>query len=73
MSKQQSTFDKAMALLGAANSEDPNQETVHGKVWPKELLYSHRMSDMLVRYAPEADDTMKLAIHAQHPSLEKPA
>ncbi|MCW8874512.1 MAG: DUF4202 domain-containing protein, partial [Gammaproteobacteria bacterium] len=34
--------------------------------WPKELLYSHRMADMLERYAPEADDAMKLAIRAQH-------
>ena len=66
MSQQQSIFDKAMALLDAANNEDPNQETVDGKAWPKELIYSHRMSDMLVRYAPEADDAMKLAIHAQH-------
>jgi hypothetical protein len=40
--------------------------TVDGKDWPKELLYSHRMSDMLQRYAPDADDAMKLAIHAQH-------
>jgi hypothetical protein len=66
MSQQQSTFEKAKALLDAANSEDPNQETVDGKVWPKELLYSHRMSDMLARYTPDADDAMKLAIHAQH-------
>ena len=66
MSQQQSTFDKAMALLDAANNEDPNQETVDDKVWPKELLYAHRMSDMLERYAPDADDAMKLAIRAQH-------
>ncbi len=66
MPQQQSTFDKAMALIDAANSEDPNQETVDGKAWPKELLYSHRMSDMLQRYAPEADDAMKLALRAQH-------
>ncbi|TNF86624.1 MAG: DUF4202 domain-containing protein, partial [Gammaproteobacteria bacterium] len=37
-----------------------------GREWPKELLYSERMSDMLQRYAPEADDAMKLAIRAQH-------
>lgn len=59
-------FDKAMALIDAANSEDPNRETAGGKPWPKELLYSHRMSDMLQRYAPEADDAAKLAIRAQH-------
>jgi hypothetical protein len=66
MSQQQSSFDKAIALVDAANSEDPNQETVDGKTWPKELLYSHRMSDMLGRFAPNADEVMKLAIRAQH-------
>lgn len=66
MSQQQSVLEKAIALIDAANSEDPNQETADGKDWPKELLYSHRMSEMLERYTPDADDAMKLAIHAQH-------
>ena len=66
MSQQQSAFDKSMALIDAANSEDPNRETADGKDWPKELLYSHRMSDMLQRYAPAADEAMQLAIRAQH-------
>jgi hypothetical protein len=63
---QQSNLDKAVALIDAANSEDPNQVSVDGKAWPKELLYSRRMSDMLERYAPGSDDAVKLAIHAQH-------
>ena len=66
MSQQLSVFDKSMALIDAANSEDPNQEAADGKDWPKELLYSHRMTDMLLRYTPDADDAMQLAIHAQH-------
>jgi hypothetical protein len=59
-------FDTAIELIDAANSEDPNQEMSEGKAWPKELLYSHRMSDMQQRYAPNADDAMKLALRAQH-------
>ncbi len=59
MSQQQSVFDKSMALIDAANSEDPNQEAADGKDWPKELLYSHRMTDMLLRYTPDADDAMQ--------------
>ena len=62
----QQAFDKAVSLMDAANSEDPNIETADGKEWPKELLYSHRMSDMLERYKPEADDVAKLAIRGQH-------
>ncbi len=66
MSQKQSTYDKARALIDAANRADPNQVTAESKEWPKELLYSERMSDMLERYDPDADDAMKLAIRAQH-------
>ena len=60
-------YQKAVALIDAANQEDPNQVADEdGKRWPKELLYSHRMADMLERYDPQADDAMKLAIRAQH-------
>ncbi len=37
-----------------------------GKSWPKELLYSYRMSEMLARFSPEADEAVKLAVRAQH-------
>lgn len=63
---ESSMLEKAINLIDVANKEDPNQETADGKDWPKELLYSHRMSDMLQRYSPDADDAMKLAIRAQH-------
>jgi len=66
MSDQQKIFEKAVALIDAANSEDPNQVTADGKQWPKELLYSHRMSDMLQRFSPDADHAVQLAIRAQH-------
>ena len=62
----QERFARAVELIDAANAEDPNRESAEGREWPKELLYSHRMSEMLARYAPEADDAMKLAIRAQH-------
>ena len=63
----QTIFEKAISLIDAANTEDPNQVTDEsGKVWPKELLYSHRMSDILQRFSPEADDICRLAIRSQH-------
>lgn len=69
MTQQQ--FDSAIELIDVINSEDPNLETTgldssNNKTQPKELLYSHRMSDMQHRYVPDADDAIKLAIHAQH-------
>lgn len=62
----QDMFNTAKALIDAANSEDPNKELSEGKSWPKERLYSHRMSNMLERFAPDVDEVMKLAISAQH-------
>jgi hypothetical protein len=59
-------FEQAVELIDSANNEDTNIESSDGKQWPKELLYSHRMSDMQQRYAPDADDAMKLALRAQH-------
>ena len=66
MSQNSSTYNRALALIDAANSDDPNQVSADGKDWPKELLYSERMSDMLARYHSGADDAMKLAIRSQH-------
>jgi hypothetical protein len=66
MSETPSTYERARALIDAANSEDPNRVDADGRQWPKELLYSERMSEMLERYDPDADEPMKLAIRAQH-------
>jgi hypothetical protein len=66
MPADQPPYDTASSLIDAANSADPNQVSADGREWPKELLYSGRMSDMLQRYRPDADEVMKLAIRAQH-------
>jgi hypothetical protein len=53
---------RALGLIDEANRRDPNQD----QGLPKELLYSQRMSDMLVRFNPAADPLMQLAVRAQH-------
>lgn len=62
----QEKLKQALALIDQANSADPNTDHADGRAWPKELLYSQRMSDILRRYAPEADAAQQIAIHAQH-------
>jgi len=64
--KDRSRFDAAIAAFDAANAEDPNQEMVDGKSMPKELLYAQRMSEMLDRFAPDAPESVRLAVRAQH-------
>lgn len=67
MTDRQQAYEKTVALIEAANGADPNQETdEHGKAWPKELLYTARMAEMLDRFAPDADDVMKICVRAQH-------
>ncbi len=62
-----SKLETAISLIDAANDKDPNQDTdTEGKGWAKESLYAHRMTDMLRRYQPEADDAMQIAARAQH-------
>lgn len=59
-------FSEAIAGLDAANSEDPNRETFEGVDHPKELLYARRMTAWLERLAPDAPQTVRLAVRAQH-------
>lgn len=61
-----SLFTTATQIIDDTNRQDPNLETAKGKTWPKELLYSTRMVDMLTRFHPQADEAQKLAIRAQH-------
>ncbi len=63
----QSKLEQVLDLIDQANREDPNRETGDdGAEWPKEHLYAVRMSDMLERFDPQADEVMQIAIRAQH-------
>lgn len=55
-------FARALAAIDAANAEDPRRDDGQ----PKELRYSQRMSEMLRRFAPQADEAVQLAVRAQH-------
>jgi hypothetical protein len=55
-------FANAVALFDDVNAQDPNREDDQ----PRELLYAQRMSAMLARYAPDANEAVALAVRAQH-------
>ncbi len=59
-------FERAVERIDAANAEDPNVEMDGGEEQPKELLYSRRMTAALDRFAPDAPETVRLAVRAQH-------
>lgn len=57
--------DRFAATIGrfdAANEQDPNREQNQ----PRELIYAQRMTRMLERFAPDADEAVRLAVRAQH-------
>ena len=59
-------LSRALALIDAANAEDPNREAVDGAERPKELVYSERMTRWLERLEPDASVPLQLAVRAQH-------
>jgi hypothetical protein len=62
-----SRYERAVALIDAANAEDLRMDKdAGGRQVARELLYGQRMAEMIGRYAPEADEVMRLAVRAQH-------
>jgi len=59
-------FAKAFAAFDDYHRKDPNLEHSNGQEVPKELLYAQRMTDRLSRFAPGADEYIKLAARCQH-------
>ena len=66
MTADDERFARAAAAFDAANREDPNSETVDGHARPKELVYAERLTAMLMRFAPEASEALRLAARCQH-------
>lgn len=56
----------ALRLIDEANLQDPNRECWEGRDYPKEYLYSLRMTEWLGRLDPRADEARQLAARAQH-------
>jgi len=59
-------FETAIALIDKANSEDINTYEVAGINYPKELLYSQRMTRKLLQFEPNASKALQIAARAQH-------
>lgn len=59
-------FKDAIALIDAANAEDPNKEIFEDKEYPKEILYSERMTTWQQKFEPNASEALQLAARAQH-------
>ncbi|MDT0686497.1 DUF4202 domain-containing protein [Autumnicola psychrophila] len=61
-----SKFDEAIERIDKKNSKDPHKEVYKGETYPKELLYSERMTKQLLEFEPEASEELQIAARAQH-------
>ncbi len=59
-------FETAIALIDKKNAEDENTYQVSELAYPKELLYSQRMTRTLLRFEPNASKALQIAARAQH-------
>ncbi len=66
MNEQPTRFEDALRLIDEANSVDPNNESFEGEEYPKELLYSMRMTNWLEAIEPQASEALRLAVRSQH-------
>lgn len=57
---------KAISLIDEKNSEDPNVDYFEGKAYPKEVLYSMRMTEKLLDFDKDASEELQVAVRAQH-------
>jgi len=55
-------FEAALHRFNKENSRDPNSE--NGR--PRELLYAQRLTDWVLRLAPDASEALRLAARCQH-------
>lgn len=61
-----SQLEQAITNIDAANCEDPVREMANGQEYPREYLYSLRMTAELNRFSPRADEVLQIAARAQH-------
>lgn len=54
--------ERAMAMIDAENALDPNRESGQ----PRELLYAQRLTVWVLKLAPAASDTLRVAARCQH-------
>ena len=59
-------FADALRRFDDANSRDPNVENVGGIIHPREQLYAQRLTNWVLRLAPEASEALRLAARCQH-------
>ena len=59
-------FAAAIARFDAENAKDPKSVVVDGAPQPHELVYSKWLTDWVLKLAPDASESLRLAARCQH-------
>jgi hypothetical protein len=59
-------LQQALDRFDAENARDPNMEIADGAGHPRELLYARRLTEWVLKLAPEASESLRLAARCQH-------
>ena len=59
-------FETAIAIIDKKNAEDTTTYQVADIEYPKELLYSQRMTRKLLQFEPNASKALQIAARGQH-------
>ncbi len=59
-------FAAASRRFDEENGRDPNFETVDDVCHPRELLYARRLTEWVLKLAPDASEPLRLAARCQH-------
>jgi hypothetical protein len=59
-------FEAAIRRFDEENSRDPNMEPVDGSPRPRELVHALWLTEWVLRLAPDASETLRLAARCQH-------
>ena len=59
-------FAEAIRRFDEENARDPNTEIVDGVAQPRELVYAQRLSEWVLKLAPDASEPLRLAARCQH-------
>ncbi|MFT7032763.1 MAG: hypothetical protein ACJA2S_001264 [Cyclobacteriaceae bacterium] len=59
-------IQKVLAKIDEINSKDPNIEQLDTKSYPKEVLYSRRMTEMLNEFVTSPSVSLQVASRGQH-------
>lgn len=64
--KPDARFAEAIRRFDEANARDPNIQLVNGVAQPRELAYSHWLTEWALKLCPAASEALRLAARCQH-------